>query len=679
MDRTLIRNILEKEQEHFVVNEISSYTDFNKLIHVIKYDLIIVNSGIRGYNGTGVLETINSVVPGIPVVVVTPEGSEVKITRTKNDTPYYFVGKTNFINNLSNTIVFVLENQRILEQYKEEYESLKRFNRYSEIIRQIEKLVIQEVSSNDLLKTTCLIFNETALNCFAWIGLANELDNTFDLLNWPENKEYPGKQAFIRFWELFKSSDFFEIEKSSGNYFVCNDIFEDNKIPNVIINYFKNYVRSFVTFPILLNKKVIGLFTIQSERPFLFVEEDIRLLGELINYLSFVLRKIHDEKLNEGEKSELVKAKEKAEQADRLKNAFLMNISHEIRTPMNGILGFTELLGEENLTRKQIHDYIKIINLSSRRMLDTINNLISISKIEAGDIKLNESEEDLIFLLKDISEVFRVDAEEKGLNFYFAEYEDNYRFIYKTDKLLFKFIISNLLSNAIKFTHKGYIEVGYMVNTDKLEIFVKDTGIGIEEKKFDLIFEKFRQGNEGPSRQFEGSGLGLAIAKAYAKKLKGRIKVESVVEEGTVFYFTLPLIKNRETNVRKTGLKDMLKEKKIKTLIVEDDDTSAKLLKLIMHGFSNEILHVRNGTEAVNICLKAKEIDLIVMDLQMPGINGFEATRQIRNFNKDVVIIAQSAYTLSEYKERALLSGCNDFVNKPVKRAEFLSTIQRHF
>ncbi len=678
MDRTSIRNLLEKKEECSIVYETAYCADFEKLVRTNTYDLIIIDFGIDWTDCMRILETVNIEISGVPVIICA-ENAEFGFNPQNLNIACFFISKKNLTDNLSNVIAFAHGHRQIVNQFDKEHKRLQRLNRYLRILRHLRKLVLHETNRENLLKSVCLFFNRFKLDSYAWIGLFEEKDGTFNPITWPDNEKRPGKQAFMHFGRLFSSIDFFELQKDGSRYFLCRDIFMSTKLPTVIINEFKNHIRSFITFPIMLDKKITGLFTVQSKELLLFCNDEVELLRELADDLSLILHKMNDIEINKEEKLELVKAKEKAEQADRLKNAFLMNISHEIRTPMNGILGFAELLGEENLTNKQMHDYINIINLSSRRMLDTINNLISISKIEAGDIKLNETEEDLIFLMKDISDMFRMSAVEKGLDFYFAEYENSRCILSKTDKLLFKFIISNLLTNAIKFTHKGYIEVGYRLEHNNLEIYVKDTGIGIDEKKFDLIFEKFRQGDEGPTRQFEGSGLGLAISKAYAEKLKGKLRVESVLGKGTVFYFTLPLIKNLETNTRETGLKNIRKRKSLKVLIVEDDDASAKLLNIIMKGFSREILYARNGDEAINMCLEINEIDLILMDLQMPGTNGFEATKQIRNFNKSVVVIAQSAYTLSQYKEKALLSGCNDFINKPVKRAELLSTIHRHF
>jgi len=679
IDRNMIRDTLEKYQNNFVVNEAASLADVNKLIRTKNYNLILVNPNVGGYGGMKVLESINSKMSGVPVILLCPEDSKIEFIPKNNDTQHFFVKKTNFIDNLPNTVAFVLERQQIVTQFKKEHSRMQRLNRYFKTMRQLKKLAFREENRDSLLKTTCQILNETAKYSYAWIGVFEENSNIFKPLNWPENKKRLNEQAFMCFGEFFKSNGLFEVQKEVGNYFVCDDILVSTQIPNTIIGEFKDYIRSFITIPICLDKEMIGLFTIQSREPYFFCEEDLSLLGELIDDISYILSKIHAADLNEEEKQELVEAMERAEQSDRLKSAFLMNISHEIRTPMNGIIGFTELLGEEDLRREQVLEYIEIISDSSRRMLDTINNLISISKIEAGDIKLNETIEDLNSLLKDVSDVYRMNAEEKGLGFYFVGYEPGRCIRYKTDKLLFQFIISNLLTNAIKFTYKGYIEFGYSVNSESIEIFVRDTGVGIDEKKFELIFDKFRQGDEGHSRQFEGSGLGLTIAKAYAEKLKGKIRVESVLGKGTVFYFTLPLIRRKGTNIQVVGRSSILKEKSIKALIVEDDAASAKLLKAIMNGFTNEILHARNGEEAVNICRGVKDIDLIIMDLQMSGTDGLEATRQIRVFNKDVIIIAHSAYTMAQHKKEALAVGCNDFINKPILRGKFLSTIHKYF
>ncbi len=675
--RAMIRNLLEEELGRFILHEASSANDFDVLTSSNTYNMIIANLASKEYNGAKVLEEINSKIPGVPIIIISPETPESKFVLKDFKTPWLVLRSPSFIDDLNNTVAFVLGRQRVVSEMEGTIERQKRMSHYLQTMRLLKRLVVSETDYNQLIDSICRYFNECTFNGYTWIGLWEEEEDVFNPLCWPDNVKRFDASVFKLFWDFFTTDDLYKKKDGGSPYFVCEDILECKIMPASLIIELQGHIKSIVTFPVLFGKEIRGLFTIHFKEVFPFNDEEVKLIGELVGDLSFVLRKKHDVELNEEEKLELVKAKEQAEQSNRLKSTFLMNISHEIRTPMNGILGFVDLLEEENLTGDEIRDYIRVISLSGRRMLDTINNLISISKVEADDITLNESEEDLDFLLNDIIEPFRVDAETKGLRFYFSKDEQS-NFLYKTDRLLFKFIISNLLANAIKFTDEGYIEIGYYIKPGCLEIFVKDTGIGIDEEKFDLIFEKFRQGDEGTSRKFEGSGLGLSIAKAYAEKLKGNIRVESVLGEGTVFYFTLPLIENMGNKEKAKVIENSLKEKSIKTLIVENDIASARLLRIIMKGYCSEILYAKDGKEAIKVSSENKDIDLILMDLQMADVNGFEAAKQIRDFNKEVVIVAQSAYTMPKFRDKALACGCNAFVNKPIKKRELLSTVHKH-
>jgi len=242
---------------------------------------------------------------------------------------------------------------------------------------------------------------------------------------------------------------------------------------------------------------------------------------------------------------ELIKAKEKAEESDRLKSAFLANMSHEIRTPMNGILGFTELLKEPDLKDEEVRDYVRIIEESGYRMLDTINDLIDISTIETGQVKIVISEINLHEQFSYLYHFFKPQADRKGLVFKLHDNSKNNRNHIMTDKDKFYRIMNNLIKNAIKYTDSGQIDFGYEIGEGQVVLFVKDTGIGIPEEKQDMIFDRFVQADLSLTKPYEGSGLGLTITKAYVEMLKGNIRVESGTGIGSAFYITIPCeIKN---------------------------------------------------------------------------------------------------------------------------------------
>jgi len=381
--------------------------------------------------------------------------------------------------------------------------------------------------------------------------------------------------------------------------------------------------------------------------------------------------------------AELVIAKEHAEESDRLKSAFLANMSHEIRTPMNGILGFSGLLKEPGLTGDEQQEYIRIIEKSGARMLNTINDIVDISKIEAGLMEFHIKETNINEQIDFIHTFFKPEMDRKGIKFFSKKSLPLKEAVIITDREKIYALLTNLVKNAIKYSNEGIIEFGYQKKDETLEFYVKDTGIGIPKDRQSAIFERFIQADITNKRAQQGAGLGLSISKAYVEMLGGKIWVESKEGIGSTFYFTLPY--NTEPEEMKVvgkavSAQDKKNEiKNLKVLIVEDDKTSEMLLSITVKEFSKEVLKASTGNEAIEICRTNPDLDLILMDIQMPDLNGYEATRQIRQFNKDVVIIAQTAFGLSGDREKAIEAGCNDYIAKPIKKDELLSLIQKYF
>ena len=384
---------------------------------------------------------------------------------------------------------------------------------------------------------------------------------------------------------------------------------------------------------------------------------------------------------------ELIKAKAQAEESDRLKSAFLANMSHEIRTPMNGILGFAEILKDPELSGDQQQEYIKIIEKSGNRMLNIINDIVDISKIEAGLMKLDIRDSNINEQIEYIYTFFKPEVEAKGMKLSFKTILSAREATILTDREKVYAILTNLVKNAIKYSKQGSIELGYkIVETQciaSLQFYVKDTGIGIPRNRQEAIFERFIQADITDKMARQGAGLGLAITKSYVEMLGGKIWVESQEGEGSTFYFTLPYNYKAESDgFAQSSVSSTEKynwAKKLKILIAEDDQTSEMLISIMVNTFGREILRVVTGTDAVESCRNNPDIDLILMDIQMPVMGGYEATRQIRGFNKNVVIIAQTAYGLSGDREKAIEAGCNDYVSKPINKIDLLALIQKYF
>ncbi len=407
---------------------------------------------------------------------------------------------------------------------------------------------------------------------------------------------------------------------------------------------------------------------------------------------------------------DLIIAKEKAEESDRLKSAFLANMSHEIRTPMNGIMGFAELLKEPKLSGDSQKKYLRIIEESGERMLNIINDLMNISKIEAGQMGVSVSEININAQLEYLFSFFKPEAERRGLNLSLVNTLESKNVIIISDQEKLYAILLNLIKNAIKYTNKGSVEFGFSFCSDnstastastssateessteesakeesakELEFYVKDTGIGIDNYQLEAIFERFVQADLSLSKPYEGVGLGLSIARAYVLMLGGKIRVESEVGKGSHFYFTIPYnYTKKEISTTNDIVSETMSERKggnLKILIVEDEEVANTYLSILVEDIGKEILHAENGVKAVEICRQNQDIDLILMDIKMPEMNGYEATRQIRKTNKDVVVVAQTAFALMGDREKAIEAGCNDYITKPVQKEVLFSLIEKH-
>ncbi|PKO99775.1 MAG: hypothetical protein CVU13_04405 [Bacteroidetes bacterium HGW-Bacteroidetes-8] len=438
------------------------------------------------------------------------------------------------------------------------------------------------------------------------------------------------------------------------------------------INLIGTLCESWLGVPIIVNQITIGVMVVQS-----YTDKNaydaisVRLMEMIAHEIAIVMHRV-------SMIENLIKAKDKAEESDRLKTAFLANMSHEIRTPMNGIMGFLQLLNDVDLTSDDRQYYFEIINKSGERLLSTINDIIEISKIESGQLNVVYSNVNIREILNFHYKFFLKQTEEKGILLHLKN-DETIANVIVSDQHILDGVLTNLIKNAIKFTDSGEIEFGTFLKDESIIFYVKDTGTGISKNRQEAIFERFVQADLDYKRPHEGSGLGLSIVKAYSHMMKGEVWVESEEGRGSTFFFTLPyipVISKPEVLKEKSDPVDV--EKSHKILIAEDDEISYKLLEKILSDERFSIIHVWNGEDAVCVMRDNPEISMILMDLRMPLTDGLEAAKKIRQFNKSVKIVAVTINAFSIDKEIALNSGCDDYILKPVDKKTLMSTIKKH-
>lgn len=348
---------------------------------------------------------------------------------------------------------------------------------------------------------------------------------------------------------------------------------------------------------------------------------------------------------------------------------------------MNGIVGFSNLITQPGINENDLHEYNAVINSCSNQLLSIITDIVNIATLEAGQEKVSESVVNLNEMLHLIYYQLIAKASEKNIQLAYSTALKDADALVITDETKLTQILSNLINNAIKFTDKGNIKYGYVKDGDFLKFTIEDNGIGIPEDMHEAVFERFRQATNNLAGNFGGTGLGLSISKSYVELLGGKIWLESELNKGTVFYFTIPyksathaVYHNEETN--DSAMNNI--PPGVTILIAEDEIFNFRLLEAMLSPFEFQILHAVDGTEAVQMCRENDAIALVLMDLKMPGISGFEATRQIRRIKPGLTIIAQSALTLQGDKESALTAGCNDYIAKPINQDVLISLLGKY-
>jgi len=376
--------------------------------------------------------------------------------------------------------------------------------------------------------------------------------------------------------------------------------------------------------------------------------------------------------------NDLFHAKEEAENSDRLKTEFLNNLSHEIRTPMNGIIGFTEFLENDDNTKEEQSQYIEIIKRSSNQLLMIIDDILEISALETKQVEVRISKVNLKQLILEIVSSFEHRSIEKNVPVYFKQCISIDNCLIYSDKPKLHRIISILLENALKYTNEGQVDISCEKKDNELIIQIRDTGIGIETEHFEMIFQRFSQEYKEITKKTGGLGLGLAIAQENAKLLEGKITVTSQKKVGSCFEINIPF-----KPVEKEELNENTKEpkEKLKILIAEDEEINTFFLNLILKKelkINCLILNATNGIEAIEICQEHDDIDIVLMDIKMPEMNGIEATKKILSLRPQLPIIAQTAYSTEDDQQKIYAAGCVGLISKPIEKDELKSLIMTY-
>lgn len=582
-DSELIRSMIESGDIAHEYLLADNKNDFIHLLETENIDIVLSDYNLPDYHGNEALQLIKKKHADMPFIFVSGAmGEDAAINAMLNGATDYVLKHR--LERLVPAIKrAIAEHELIIIQHKAEQEII-RLNRIYAVLSSINHAIVRISDKDELFSKVCQIAIDEGKFYMSWLGKVDNETNKVVVLASAGNSGDYLENLNINLSDEKRSNGPTGKAIKSGKIVISKDTENDESMLPWHNNIVKNGSKSSIALPLIVSGKVYGIFNIYSNEVNFFDNDEIKLLDELAMDISFAIEfidniaeKKHAEKelliankellLQNEEKdkraAELIIAKEKAEESDRLKSAFLANMSHEIRTPMNGIIGFIALLKEPDLVQEQQQYFLEIINKCGNRLLSTINDIMSISRVEAGLMTVLISKINVNEQIEDIYKFFKPEVEEKGINISYKNTLTERAAIIESDKEKIYAILTNLVKNAIKFTPSGSIEFGYDSGSSstgqrELIFFVKDTGIGIHSEQLELVFERFRQSSESLTRKYEGAGLGLSISKAYVEMLGGKIWIESEFGKGSTIYFTIPY--HTESEAKNSNKNTVLKK-----------------------------------------------------------------------------------------------------------------------
>ncbi len=628
-DAELVIYEVKKNKIHFNYKRVETENEFTEALSTYKPDIILSDYNLPHFTGMLALLIRNELTPNIPFILITGSLNETIAVDCMKAGADDYILKDN-LTRLGTAIESALKKKEILENKKEAENAL----------------IISEAKYQDLYDNAPVMYASIDVET----GNIIQCNQTYSIKTGFTKEELIGRNHLTLY-----HPDSVMIVKNAMVTFI-----EKGEINNVELE--------------IQRKDGVFITVILSATA---IRDDN---GKIVSTRA-ILHDITERKIAE---QQLIIAKEKAEESDKLKSAFLANMSHEIRTPMNAIIGFSELQAEPDLAPEDRNKYIKIVVQRSYDLLGIINDILDISKMESGQLSIFEKEGDVSKVFNELYDFFNarnVNLEKKPIELKMNVKLPPDNYYLNTDFSRLKQILINLIGNSYKFTSKGFIEFGCSLINNDTEIlyYVKDSGIGIAKEKQSIIFNRFRQVEDGYlTREYGGVGLGLSISKGLIDLMKGKIWIESDLGAGSTFYFTLPY---------KSTFMPSLNFHKIKTyenwsdkviMVVEDDEYNAEYIINVLKTTEVKLHIATSGAEATNFIDTIDKIDLILMDIKLPDISGFELTSIIRKKKPNTPIIAQTAFANESDKLKCMNAGCNDFISKPIDQTLLKSLIQKY-